>query len=328
GKRKLRRLKSTPNIRASSGGRKKQTGSPRLANGSPRACPRNDLNRISSSSSSGQQQSQSAPTSSSSSATSAAVRYKFFEQNYFATGNDFLQESFLRIMCDFLLILPDRDACMFLSGENRILETMLILANNGNIRIRTMLLNLVAVIDDRIDGARAAAGSPNGSALGSQSGGGLILQQYSEEQSKVFWYHLANQIGTHSVNAELLDSCIRWITKSNILFVLAADRLVDIRANGLNVLIAILIQAHVDAKLFRRVLAVIENMCTKHRRRAGQHMIDNGLVWALVKTAVKMNEKEELVQEESRTYLLEFLTSFSHLMILSNVANVSTYLAS
>ncbi|XP_053658434.1 lysosomal-trafficking regulator [Anopheles marshallii] len=330
GKRKLRRLKSSPNIRATSGSRKKQFGSPRIAaSGSPRSCPRNDLNRIS-----GQHQSQShsAPTSSSSSATSAAIRYKFFEQNYFATGNDFLQESFLRIMCDFLLILPDRDACKFLSGENRILETMLILANNGNIRIRTMLLNLVAVIDDRIDSARMGGSSPTGSAMG-QSGGGVLLQQYSEEQSKVFWYHLANQIGTHSVNAELLGSCYRWITKSHT--PLAMDRGEDhplatllqegsvevVRENGLNVLIAILIQAHIDPTLFRSVLHVIEYICTKHRRRAGQHMIDNGLVWALVKTAAKMNEKEELVQEESRTYLLEFLTSFSHLMILSNVAN-------
>ncbi|XP_050071739.1 lysosomal-trafficking regulator [Anopheles maculipalpis] len=317
GKRKLRRLKSTPNIRASSGSRKKQVGSPRFANGSPRGCPRNDLNRTGS----GQQQSQSAPTSSST--TSAAIRYKFFEQNYFATGNDFLQESFLRIMCDFLLILPDRDASQFLSGENRILETMLILANNGNIRIRTMLLNLVAVIDDRIGGARTAANSPNGSAMsGGPSGGGLILQQYSEEQAKVFWYHLANQIGAHSVNAELLGSCVRWITKSHTPLALLHECFVDIvHENGLNVLIAILIQAHVDPKLFGRVLFVIEYICTKHRRRAGQYMIDNGLVWALVKTAVKMNEKEEMLQEKSRACLLEFLTSFSHRMILSNVAN-------
>uniref|UniRef100_A0A182W1K3 Lysosomal-trafficking regulator n=1 Tax=Anopheles minimus TaxID=112268 RepID=A0A182W1K3_9DIPT len=330
-KRKLRRLKSTPNIRASSGSRKKQIGSPRVAaGGSPRACPRNDLNRVSGQH---QHQSQSAPTSSSSSATSTAIRYTFFEQNYFATGNDFLQESFLRIMCDFLLILPDRDACKFLSGENRILETMLILANNGNIRIRTMLLNLVAVIDDRIDSARMGGNSPNGSTLNQSGGGGTMLQQYSEEQSKVFWYHLANQIGTHSVNAELLGSCYRWITKSHTplamdrgedhpLATLLQDGTVEVvRENGLNVLIAILIQAHIDPALFRGVLHVIEYICTKHRRRAGQHMIDNGLVWALVKTAVKMNEKEELVQEESRTYLLEFLTSFSHLMVLSNVAN-------
>ncbi|XP_035891590.1 lysosomal-trafficking regulator [Anopheles stephensi] len=321
GKRKLRRLKSTPNIRTSSVGSrtKKQTGSPRLANGSPRSCARHELNRTSS----GQQQSQSAPTSSSSFAASAsAIRYKFFEQNYFATGNDFLQESFLRIMCDFLLILPDRDACQFLSGENRILETMLILANNGNIRIRTMLLNLVAVIDDRIDGARTAASSPNGAATASQPGGGFILQQYSEEQAKVFWYHLANQIGTHSVNGELVSSCVRWITKSHTPLPTLPEHSVDIvRVNGLHVLIAILIQAHVDPKLFRRVLCLIEHICRKHRRRAGQHMIDNGLVWALVKTAVKMNEKEELVQEESRERLLDFLTSFSHLMIVSNVAN-------
>uniref|UniRef100_A0A182RYL0 Lysosomal-trafficking regulator n=1 Tax=Anopheles funestus TaxID=62324 RepID=A0A182RYL0_ANOFN len=329
GKWKLRRLKSTPNIRANSGSRKKQIGSPRVgSSGSPRACPRNDLNRVS-----GQHQWQSAPNSSSSSATSAAIRYKFFEQNYFATGNDFLQESFLRVMCDFLLILPDRDACKFLSGENRILETMLILANNGNIRIRTMLLNLVAVIDDRIDSARMGSSSPNGSAMSQSGAGGSMFQQYSEEQSKVFWYHLANQIGTHSVNAELLGSCYRWITKSNTpltmdrgedhpLATLLQDGSVEVvRENGLNVLIAILIQAHIDPTLFRSVLHVIEYICTKHRRRAGQHMIDNGLVWALVKTAVKMNEKEELIQEESRSYLLEFLTSFSHLMILNNVAN-------
>uniref|UniRef100_A0A182JPQ6 Lysosomal-trafficking regulator n=1 Tax=Anopheles christyi TaxID=43041 RepID=A0A182JPQ6_9DIPT len=330
-KRKLRRLKSTPNIRTSSGSRKKQTGSPRLFNGSPRrasCCSRNDQNRANG----GQNphQPQSAPTSST--VTSSTIKYKFFEQNYFATGNDFLQESFLRVMCDFLLILPDSDACKFLSGENRILETLLILANNSNIRIRTMLLNLVAVIDDRIDGARTTGSSTAGSSMG-QSGGGSILQQYSEEQSKVFWYHLANQIGTHSVNAELLGSCYRWITKSHAplamdrgedhpLATLLQDRSVEIvRENGLNVLIAILIQAHIDPTLFRSVLHVIEYVCTKHRRRAGQHMIDNGLVWALVKTAVKMNEKEELVQEESRAYLLEFLTSFSHLMVLSNVAN-------
>uniref|UniRef100_A0A182N5R0 Lysosomal-trafficking regulator n=1 Tax=Anopheles dirus TaxID=7168 RepID=A0A182N5R0_9DIPT len=336
-KRKLRRLKSTPNIRASPGStRKRQFGSPRTTSGSPRRvfCSRGELHRLVGQHQQ-QHQSHSAPTTLSTSATSSstsAIKYKFFEQNYFATGNDFLQESFLRVMCDFLLILPDSEASKFLSGENRILETLLILANNGNIRIRTMLLNLVAVIDDRIDSARTMGGS--GGSSGTQSGAtGSLLQQYSEEQSKVFWYHLANQIGTHSVNAELLGTCYRWITKSHA--PLALDRGEDhplatllqdgsvtvVRENGLNVLIAILVQAYIDPTLFRGVLHVIEYVCTKHRRRAGQQMIDNGLVWALVKTAVKMNEKEELIREESLAYMLEFLTSFSHLMIVSNGAN-------
>ncbi|XP_053670870.1 lysosomal-trafficking regulator [Anopheles nili] len=328
-KRMLRRLKSTPNIRSSSAGcKRKQFGSPRTPHGTPRAShgARNDLNRITGHHQH-QQQAQSV-SSSLSSATTAAVKYKFFEQNYFATGNDFLQESFLRVMCDFLLILPDSEARKFLSGENRILETLLILANNGNIRIRTMLLNLVAVIDDRVDSARSNVGEVN-----ERTGTGSLLQQYSEEQSKVFWYHLANQIGAHSVNGDLLSSCYRWITKSHTplvmdrgedhpLATLLQDGSVEVlRENGLNVLIAILIQAHVDPTLFRCVLHVIEYVCTKHRRRAGQHMIDNGLVWALAKTTVKMNEKEEHVQKESQMYLLEFMSSFSHLMILSSFAN-------
>ncbi|XP_058120974.1 lysosomal-trafficking regulator [Anopheles ziemanni] len=319
---KLRRLNSSPNMRPSPNGRRKfGSGSPRFVSNSPKLlsqCTRNDLNRGGT-----DHHHQSAPASS-------TLRYKFFEQNYFATGNDFLQESFLRVMCDFLLILPDSDARKFLSGENRILETLLILANNGNIRIRTMLLNLVAVIDDRIDG---------GGAGGDAGGTNAILQQYSEEQSKVFWYHLANQIGTHSVNGELIASCYRWITKSNVNPLLSVQggsggeesplsallqqqgTIEVIRENGLNVLIAILIQAHIDPPLFHCVLQLIEYICIRHPKRAGQYMIDNGLVWALAKTVVKMNEKEERIREESRTYLLDFLTSFSHLVILSPVAN-------
>uniref|UniRef100_A0A182Q0B6 Lysosomal-trafficking regulator n=1 Tax=Anopheles farauti TaxID=69004 RepID=A0A182Q0B6_9DIPT len=341
GKRKLRRLKSSPNIRASpSSTRKKPFGSPRSTSGSLRqvTCSRGEINRqIGFQQQLHNHHSHSAPTTSSASATlssNSAKKYKFFEQNYFATGNDFLQESFLRVMGDFLLILPDSEARKFLSGENRILETLLILANNGNIRIRIMLLNLVTVIDDRIDNARTMGGGGNGGPAGAPSGAaGSLLQHYSEEQSKVFWYHLANQIGTHSVNTELLATCYRWITKSHV--PLALDRGEDhplttllqdvsigvVRENGLNVLIAILVQAHVDPTLFRGVLHVIEYICTKHRRRAGQHMIDNGLVWALVKTTVKMNEKEELMREECRVYMLEFLTSFSHLIILSNGVN-------
>ncbi|KFB53574.1 AGAP004144-PA-like protein [Anopheles sinensis] len=329
---KLRRLKSSPNIMRSSpsGRRKFGSGSPRFVTSSPKLlsqCTRNDLNR------SGTDHHQSVPASSTTASSSSTLRYKFFEQNYFATGNDFLQESFLRVMCDFLLILPDSDARKFLSGENRILETLLILANNGNIRIRTMLLNLVAVIDDRIDG-----GGPGGEA--GPGGTNAILQQYSEEQSKVFWYHLANQIGTHSVNGELIASCFRWITKSNVNPLLSVQgggargeesplatllqqqgTLEVIRENGLNVLIAILIQAHIDPPLFQCVLQLIEYICIRHSKRAGQYMIDNGLVWALAKTVVKMNEKEEHIREESRTYLLDFLTSFSHLVILSPIAN-------
>ncbi|XP_052863584.1 lysosomal-trafficking regulator [Anopheles cruzii] len=306
GKLKLRRLNSSPSMRSVLGIRAgMRSGSPRSAGGSPKAsCLRNELNRTPN------HHNRSPP------APAAPARYKFFEQNFFATGNDFLQESFLRVMCDFLLILPDDDARQFLSGENRILETLLVLANNGNIRIRTVLLNLVAVIDDRIDGARASGG---GQGMASGPTGSV---QYSEEQSKIFWYHLANQIGAHSVNEELLSSCLRWVTKSNTPpEALVADPIEVIRVNGLNVLIAIMIQARSEPPLFRGVLQVIENICTKRPRQGGQYIIDNGLVWALIKTAVKMHEKEDPGQAESRLYLLDFLTHFSHLMILKNVPN-------
>ncbi|XP_035781558.1 lysosomal-trafficking regulator-like [Anopheles albimanus] len=353
GKRKqLRRLNSSPNVRvallmgARDGGRQ-QSGSPRRsATNSPKgACPRNELHR-SRSSGNQQQQHQQAPSP----PMVPPARYKFFEQNYFATGNDFLQEAFLRLMCDLLLILPDADARKFLSGDNRMLEVLLVLANNGNIRIRTMLLNLVAVIDDRmadgvISNVRGSGSGGNGSTGSTGGGAGSnTLLQYSEEQSKVFWYHLANQIGAHSVNEELLASCLRWITKAHnplqVLFkhidesppveedrssTAPAEPIEVIRENGLNVLIAILIQAHSDPRLFRCVLQVLENIvCSTERPRpGGQYCVDNGLVWALVKTAVKMHEKNDgqSQTQESRASLLSFLTSFSHFMLLNNVAN-------
>lgn len=229
---------------------------------------------------------------------------EFFEQNYFGTGNDFIQESFLRALCDFLLILPDQEAKQFFNAENQIIETLLILANNSNIRIRTMIINLIAVISDR------------------------VLFSYTEEQLKIFWHHLGNQIGSHSVSVELLNSCFRWITKTGS--VLALESLIleyhvnVVQECGLNVLMAIVPQAHVDSRLFQLVLHLMDYIGVKHPK-AVQYMVENGLVGTVIKTAVKMHEKEEGEVIANRDSFLNFITNFSQRSLVSvNLINVST----
>ncbi|XP_058449976.1 lysosomal-trafficking regulator [Malaya genurostris] len=274
-KHKVRRLQS-PGIRVCS--------TPKETFSSPKMCVERDLQRA---------------------CHSLPTKFKFFEQNYFGTGNDFIQESFLRAMCDFLLILPDQEAKQFFNAENQIIETLLILANNSNIRIRAMIINLIAVISDR------ALGAPS-------------VLNYTDEQFKIFWHHLGNQIGSHSVNVELLNCCFRWITKSNSTLSLEST-LLDYRINvvqesGLNVLLSILPQAHVDPRLFQLVLHLVDYIGMKQLKVA-QYMIENGLVGTVVKTAIKMNEREDQLEHVSNcNSYLEFVTNFAHRAL------VSTYL--
>ncbi|XP_062557057.1 lysosomal-trafficking regulator isoform X2 [Armigeres subalbatus] len=228
---------------------------------------------------------------------SLPTKFKFFEQNYFGTGNDFIQESFLRAMCDLLLILPDQEARQFFSAENKIIETLLILANNSNIRIRTRIISLIAVISDR------------------------VLSSYTEEQFKIFWHHLGNQIGSHSVNIDLLNSCFRWITKTGS--VLSLESLIFeyhvniVQECGLNVLMATLPQSHTDPRLFQLILHLILYIELKNQK-ATQYMVDNGLVGTLVKTAVKMHEKDEAGEVISnRDCFLSFITTFAQRSLAS-----------
>lgn len=201
-------------------------------------------------------------------------------------------------MCDLLLILPDQEAKQFFSAENQIIETLLILANNSNIRIRTMIINLIAVISDRI-----------------------LCSSYTEEQFKIFWHHLGNQIGSHSVSIELLNSCFRWITKTGS--VLALESLIleyhvsVVQECGLNVLMAILPQSHIDSRLFQLVLHLMDYIGVKHPK-ATQYMVDNGLVGTIVKTAVKMHEKDETGEViANRDSFLSFITNFAQRALIS-----------
>ncbi|XP_053681926.1 lysosomal-trafficking regulator [Sabethes cyaneus] len=273
-KSKVRRLQNT-------GGR--SCSSPKETDSSPKVCVRLELQRAS----------QSLPT-----------KFKFFEENYFGTGNDFIQESFLRTMCDFLLILPDQEAKQFFSADNQIIETLLILANNSNIRIRAVIINLIAVISDR------TLGSPSTPpALG-----------YTDEQLKIFWHHLGNQIGSHSVNVELVNCCFRWITKSNYTLTLDStaleQRINVVQESGLNVLLAILPQSHPEPRLFQLVLQLIDCICVK-RPRAAQYMVENGLIGTVVKTAIKMYERDEGEQTSNFNSYLNFVTNLAHRALMS-----------
>ncbi|XP_055527786.1 lysosomal-trafficking regulator [Wyeomyia smithii] len=235
---------------------------------------------------------------------SLPTKFKFFEQNYFGTGNDFIQESFLRAMCDFLLILPDQEAKQFFCADNQIIETLLILANNSNIRIRAMIINLIAVISDR---ALSSPSSPS-------------VLNYSDEQFKIFWHHLGNQIGSHSVNVELLNCCFRWITKSNgtlTLESLALDQRVNVvQESGLNVLLAILPQSHLEPRLFQLVLQLIDRICVK-QPRAAHYLVENGLIGTVVKTAIKMNERDDTEEISNFNSYLDFVTNFAHRALVS-----------
>ncbi|KAL9693408.1 hypothetical protein quinque_012693 [Culex quinquefasciatus] len=272
-KHKIRRLQS-PGSRGCS--------TPRERVSSPRICERKELQRST----------QSLPT-----------KFKFFEQNYFGTGNDFIQESFLRALCDFLLILPDQDAKQFFHVDNQIIETLLILANNSNIRIRTMVINLIAVISDRV---------LHGSSTG--------VLSYTDEQYKICWHHLGNQISSHSVNVDLLNASFRWITKSGSVLTLETlildHHFTVVQESGLNILLAILPQSSAESRLFQLILKVMDYVCVK-QPRAAQYMLENGLIWTIVKTAVKMHEKDDDELASNFDSYLDFVTGLAHRAVVS-----------
>lgn len=215
-------------------------------------------------------------------------------------------------MCDYLLILPDNEAREFFDAGNRIIETILILANNSNIRIRAVIINLIAVISDRVFGGSSAQ------------------LNYTDEDFKNFWHHLGNQIGSHSVNVDLVNCCLRWITKSSVVLGLESSvyfhQFDVVQESGLNVLQAILPQSYVDPRLFQLVLNLIDSFYTNHPK-AAHYMVENGLIWTVVKTAIKMHEKGDCEQTNSFDGYVEFVTQFAYRSLSSaNFLNVSTKL--
>lgn len=176
-----------------------------------------------------------------------------------------VQECFFNLLRDFILILPDNSVHEVLSHYVT-LDILIVLANHHDINVRTSILNLLAIICDRL-------AQP-------------VISQHTKTN---YWFHLGNQISLNPVNLNFLNVCVQWVTGLCI----DLDQLIEMNGievkqkHGLNILIAILPQTVYDTTLAVRAFHVIEFVYEKVPSIA-TYMIENGLIYAIIKSIVKL----------------------------------------
>jgi hypothetical protein len=118
---------------------------------------------------------------------------------YLSSGSIYIQEGLFNLLRDFILILPDSSAQEVLKHYVT-MEILLVISSHNNEKVRAAIIRLFDVIVNRLP-------TP-------------VLNQYSKNN---FWLHLGNQISLYPADFHLVQSCMHWITGTNILMELQSD---------------------------------------------------------------------------------------------------------
>lgn len=175
-----------------------------------------------------------------------------------------MQASFINLLKDFILILPDSSVEEVLSHYVTI-DILIILSNHRDGNVRAAIVRLLSIICDR--------NSSN------------IL---TANVKLFYWNHLGNQISLYPANLNLVNACIQWITGHCItLEQLMSTQIIEIQQiKGFNTLIAIIPQTIHDFKLATITFQVVEKIYNKNQE-CNNYMIENGLIPSTIKTLVK-----------------------------------------
>lgn len=195
-----------------------------------------------------------------------------------------LQASFINLLKDFILILPDSSVEEVLNHYVTI-DILIILSNHRDGNVRAAIVRLLSIICDR-----------NSSNISTAS-----LKLF-------YWNHLGNQISLYPANLNLVNACIQWLTgHCTSLEQLMSPQFIEIQQiNGFNTLIAILPQTIHDFKLATITFQVVEKIYNKNQD-CNNYMIENGLIPSTIKALAKcFNElnKNNLSSVESINRLL------------------------
>lgn len=191
-----------------------------------------------------------------------------------------MQASFINLLKDFILILPDSSVEEVLNHYVTI-DILIILSNHRDENVRAAIVRLLSIICDR-----------NSSNISTAS-----LKLF-------YWNHLGNQISLYPANLNLVNACIQWITGHCIsLEQIMSTQTIEIQQiNGFNTLIAILPQTVHDFKLATITFQVVEKIYNKNQD-CNNYMIENGLIPSTIKALAKLN-KNNLSSVESINRLL------------------------
>lgn len=175
-----------------------------------------------------------------------------------------MQASFINLLKDFILILPDSSVEEVLNHYVTI-DILIILSNHRDGNVRAAIVRLLSIICDR-NAANISAAS---------------LKLF-------YWKHLGNQIALYPANLNLVNACIQWITGHCVsLEQLMAAQTIEIQQiNGFNTLIAILPQTIHDSKLATITFQVVEKIYNKNQE-CNNYMIENGFIPSAIKALAK-----------------------------------------
>lgn len=181
-----------------------------------------------------------------------------------------IQNGLLKLLRDFILILPDTAVGEVLNHYVTF-DIVLVLMNNANASVRTSIILLLAVMCDR----NHASAKP------------------------INLCHLGNQIALHPAEFGLVQSCVQWVTGSslNIEHLILQQNLRVTQKWGLNALIAIIPQTLHDTNLANSVIKFINQLYSKSEHDACVFMIDNGLLPSVVRTLSKMHVARDVCQK-------------------------------
>lgn len=216
-----------------------------------------------------------------------------------------IQNGLLKLLHDFILILPDTAVGEVLNHYVTF-DIVLVLANNANASVRASIISLLAVMCDR----NYASAKP------------------------INLCHLGNQIALHQAEFALVQACVQWVTGSrlNIEHLVLENELRVSQKWGLNALIAIIPQTLHDVNLAKSIIKFMNELYKKAGHDSCAYMVENGLIPSIVKTLSKMHIKRdvcikliEIMQALLNTIAFRAISTAGGIQVLWDLLNGITY---
>lgn len=202
-----------------------------------------------------------------------------------AEGIIHIQNGLLKLLRDFILILPDTTVGEVLMHFVTF-DIVLVLANNQNSSVRASIILLLSVMCER--------------------------HVASTKTTNLF--NLGNQIALHQAEFPLVQACVQWVTGS----LLNIDQLLEKKIHlkiaqkfGLNALIAIIPQTLHDINLATSVIKFVTHLYKCSDQEKCSYMIENGLLPSIVRMLLKIHLGTELMYEKLTDAMQDLLNTIA-----------------
>lgn len=216
-----------------------------------------------------------------------------------------IQNGLLKLLRDFILILPDTAVGEVLNHYVTF-DIVLVLANNVNASVRTSIIQLLSVMCDR----NHASAKP------------------------INLCHLANQVALHPAEFGLVQACVQWVTGSrlNIEHLALENDLRIAQKWGLHALIAILPQTLHDVNLSKSLIKFMNQLYKRSDHESCAYMVEYGLLPSVVRTLSRMHNGRdvcpklvEVMQTLLNTIAFRAISTAGGIQALWDLLNGITY---